>query len=152
MMKPDLDIDTEKYSGHNIHNNMFIKTFPDPGNMKISLKMALPGAIVQAIDFPGMNIDFTTYVPDDIKKNSVSPVAPVAKINFMAASHDAAPSPRDERKPTQTVCAAYRSPMPWGFMAGRNAIRRRNGVMGHCVLKKKFHIILFHPPTVHFHP
>jgi hypothetical protein len=72
MMKPDLDIDTEKYSGHNIHNNihnnMFIKTFPDPGNMKISLKMALPGAIVQAIDFPGMNIDFTTYVPDDINR------------------------------------------------------------------------------------
>jgi hypothetical protein len=105
MMKPDLDIDTEKYSGHNIHNNMFIKTFPDPGNMKISLKMALPGAIVQAIDFPGMNIDFTTYVPDDIKKNSVSPVTSVAKINFIA---------------------------------GRDAIRRRNGVMGHCVLKKSF--------------
>ena len=65
-MKPD--IDTEKYSGHNIGNNMFIKTFSDPGNMKISLKMALPGAIVQEIDFPEMNIDFTTYVPDDIKK------------------------------------------------------------------------------------
>ena len=25
-----------------------------------------------------------------------------------------APSPGDERKPTQTVCAAYRSPIPWG--------------------------------------
>jgi hypothetical protein len=37
-MKPDTD--TEKYSGHNIGNNMFIKTFADPGNMKISLKMA----------------------------------------------------------------------------------------------------------------
>jgi hypothetical protein len=47
---------------------MFIKTFSDPGNLKISLKMALSGAIVQGIDFPGMNIDFTTYVPDDIKK------------------------------------------------------------------------------------
>jgi hypothetical protein len=65
-MKPD--IDTEKYSGHNIRNNMFIKTFSDPGNLKTSLKMALPGAIVQGIDFPEMNIDFTTYVPDDIKK------------------------------------------------------------------------------------
>ena len=67
-MKPDIETDTEKYSGHNIRNNMFIKTFSDPGNMKISLKMALPGAIVQAIDFPGMDIDFATYVPDDIKK------------------------------------------------------------------------------------
>jgi hypothetical protein len=34
MMKPDTDIDTEKYSSHNIHNTMIIKTFPDPGNMK----------------------------------------------------------------------------------------------------------------------
>jgi hypothetical protein len=59
MMKPDTDIDTEKYSGHNIRNNMFIKTFPDPGNMKN---------------------------------------------------------------------------------------------MGHCVLKKKFHIILFHPQITNFHP
>ena len=66
MMKPD--IDTEKYSGHNTGNNMFIKTFSDPGNMKTSLKMALPGAIVQGIDFPEMNINFTTYVPDDIQK------------------------------------------------------------------------------------
>jgi hypothetical protein len=66
MMKPD--IDTEKYSGHNSGNNTFIKTFSDPGNMKISLKMALTGAIVQGIDFPEMNIDLTTYVPDDIKK------------------------------------------------------------------------------------
>jgi len=40
------------------------------------------------------------------------------KSNLTAASHDAAPSPGDERKPTQTVCAAYRSPMPWGFMVG----------------------------------
>jgi hypothetical protein len=44
MMKPDIDIDTEKYSGHNIHNNMFIKTFSDPENMKI-------------FDFPEMNIE-----------------------------------------------------------------------------------------------
>jgi hypothetical protein len=109
MMKHDLDIDTEKYSGHNSHNNMFIKTF---------------------------------YVPDDIKKNAVSPVA---KINFMAASHDAAPSPGDERKPTQTVCAAYRFPIPWGFIAGRDAIRRWNGVMGHCVLKKISYYTF--PPT-----
>ena len=34
MMKRDTGIDTEKYSSHNIHNTMFIKTFPDPGNMK----------------------------------------------------------------------------------------------------------------------
>ena len=67
-MKPDIDTDTEKYSGHNSSNNMFIKTFSNPGNLKISLKMALPGAIAQAIDFPGMNIDFATYVQDDIKK------------------------------------------------------------------------------------
>ena len=68
MMKPDIETDTEKYSGHNSGNNMFVKTFPGPGNLKISLKMALPGAIVQGMDFPEMNIDFTTYVPDEIKK------------------------------------------------------------------------------------
>ena len=68
MMKPDIETDTEKYSGHKSGNNMFIKTFPGPGNLKMSLKMALPGAIVQGIDFPGMNIDFTTDVPDDSKK------------------------------------------------------------------------------------
>jgi hypothetical protein len=56
MMKFDMDID----SGHNIHNNMFIKTFSDPENMKILLKMALPKAIARAIDFSEMNIDFTT--------------------------------------------------------------------------------------------
>ena len=66
MMKPDTD--TEKYSGHSSGNNMFIKTSSDPGNLKISLKMALSGAIVQGMDFPGMNIDFTTYAPDDSKK------------------------------------------------------------------------------------
>jgi predicted transposase/invertase (TIGR01784 family) len=65
MMKSD--IDTGKDSGHNIHNNMFIKTFSDPENMKILLKMALPEAIVQAIDFSEINIDFTTYVSDDMK-------------------------------------------------------------------------------------
>ncbi len=41
MMKPDIDIDTEKDSGHNIHNNI---TFSDPENMKI-------------FDFPAMNIE-----------------------------------------------------------------------------------------------
>ena len=66
MMKPDKD--TEKYSGLNSRNNMFIKNFSDPVNLKISLKMALSGAIVQGMDFPGMNIDFTTNVPDEIKK------------------------------------------------------------------------------------
>jgi predicted transposase/invertase (TIGR01784 family) len=63
MMKLDMDIDI----GHNIHNNMFIKTFSDPENMKILLKMALPEVITMAIDFSEMNIDFTTYVSDEIK-------------------------------------------------------------------------------------
>jgi hypothetical protein len=67
MMKPD--IDTEKYRGHDIHNN--------------------------------------------IKKNSVSSVTFVAKIKFMT---------------------------------GRNAIRRRNGVRGQCVLKK-ISYYTFPPPN-----
>jgi len=33
---------------------------------------------------------------------------------FFVAGHDAAPSPGNERKPTQTVCAAYRLPSPRG--------------------------------------
>ena len=61
------DIDTGKESGRNIHNNMFIKTFSDPENMIILLRMALPEVIVSAIDFSEMNIDFTTYVSDDMK-------------------------------------------------------------------------------------
>ena len=44
MMKLDINIDTEKYSGHNIYHNMFIEIFSDPGNMKI-------------FDFPAMNIE-----------------------------------------------------------------------------------------------
>ena len=44
MMKPDINIDTENYNGHNIHHNMFIEIFSDPGNMKI-------------FDFPAMNIE-----------------------------------------------------------------------------------------------
>jgi predicted transposase/invertase (TIGR01784 family) len=67
MMTLDTDTDKDIVSGHNIHNNIFIKTFSDPENMKILLKMALPKAIVRAIDFSEMNIDFTTYVSDDIK-------------------------------------------------------------------------------------
>jgi predicted transposase/invertase (TIGR01784 family) len=67
MMTLDTDTDKDIVSSHNIHNNMFIKTFSDPENMKILLKMALPKAIVRAIDFSEMNIDFTTYVSDDIK-------------------------------------------------------------------------------------
>ena len=70
-LKTDTETDKtgtkDKVSGHNIHNNMFIKTFSDPGNMKILLKMALPEALSRAIDFSEMNIDFTTYVSDDIK-------------------------------------------------------------------------------------
>ena len=64
-MKLDKNLDLD--SGHNIHNNMFIKTFSDPENMKILLKMALPEAIALAIDFSDMEIGFTTYVSDDIK-------------------------------------------------------------------------------------
>jgi hypothetical protein len=67
MMKLDTDIDIDIERGHNIHNNMFIKTFSDPENMKILLKMALPEAIARAIDFSEMHIDFTTYVSDEIK-------------------------------------------------------------------------------------
>ena len=67
MMKSDKDTDTDIASGHNIHNNMFVKTFSDPENMKILLKIALPKAIARAIDFSEMNIDFTTYVSDDIR-------------------------------------------------------------------------------------
>ena len=81
MMKPDIETDTEKYSGHKSGNSMFIKTFSDPGNLKISLKMTMTGAIVQKIDFPEMNIDFTTYVPDDIKKKfHITLCHPPAKI------------------------------------------------------------------------
>lgn len=65
MMKLDKDINID--SGYNIHNNMFIKTFSNPEHMKILLKMALPKAIARAIDFSELNIDFTTYVSDDIK-------------------------------------------------------------------------------------
>jgi predicted transposase/invertase (TIGR01784 family) len=68
-LKTDTETDkaNDKVSSHNIHNNMFIKTFSDPENMKILLKMALPKALFQAIDFSEMNIDFTTYVSDDLK-------------------------------------------------------------------------------------
>ena len=38
----------------------------------------------------------------------------VSWIIFIAVPHDAAPSPGNEWKPTQMICAAYRSPMPWG--------------------------------------
>jgi hypothetical protein len=42
-------------------------------------------------------------------------VAKIRRLNRRGAcNHDAAPSPVDERKYTPTVCAAYRSPMPWG--------------------------------------
>jgi hypothetical protein len=34
---------------------------------------------------------------------------------FIVASHDAAPSPGDERKLTQTICAAYRVAAPRPF-------------------------------------
>ena len=58
---------TNKDSVHNAHNNLFIKTFSDVENVKILLNMALPGAVKNAIDFSTTEIDFTTYVSDDIK-------------------------------------------------------------------------------------
>ncbi|MCP5102130.1 MAG: Rpn family recombination-promoting nuclease/putative transposase [bacterium] len=52
---------------NNAHNNVFVKTFSDPENVKILLKMALPEAVKNAIDFSTTEIDFTTYVSDDVK-------------------------------------------------------------------------------------
>jgi uncharacterized protein YfaS (alpha-2-macroglobulin family) len=49
---------------------------------------------------------------------------------FIGAFHDAAPSPGDERNPTQTVCAAYRLPSPRGDKE-----------------EKKVHVIDVPPPT-----
>ena len=49
MMKSDLDKDGD--SGHNIHNNLFIKTFSDPENVKTFLTLALPEQVTRAIDF-----------------------------------------------------------------------------------------------------
>jgi predicted transposase/invertase (TIGR01784 family) len=54
-------------SGHNIHNNLFIKAFSNPENVKIFLKMALPEPIKNAVDFSKIKIEFTTYVSDEIK-------------------------------------------------------------------------------------
>ncbi|MFC2141281.1 Rpn family recombination-promoting nuclease/putative transposase [Acidobacteriota bacterium] len=61
------EIETDRHSGHNIHNNLFIKTFPDPENVKVFLKMALPESITSMIDFSEIDIDFTTYISDEIK-------------------------------------------------------------------------------------
>ncbi len=58
---------TNKDSIHNAHNNVFVKTFSDPENVKILLKMALPEAVKNAVDLSTTEIDFTTYVSDDIK-------------------------------------------------------------------------------------
>ncbi len=58
-------IDTENV--HHAHNNMFVKTFSDPENVKILLNMALPEAVKNAIDFSTTEIEFTTYVSDDVK-------------------------------------------------------------------------------------
>jgi len=65
-MKSDIDRD----SGHNIHNNLFIKTFSDPESVKVFLKMALPESIASNIDFSEIKIDFTTYISDEIKDYS----------------------------------------------------------------------------------
>jgi predicted transposase/invertase (TIGR01784 family) len=46
---------------------MFVKTFSDPENVKILLKMALPEAVKNAIDLSTTEIAFTTYVSDNIK-------------------------------------------------------------------------------------
>jgi predicted transposase/invertase (TIGR01784 family) len=52
---------------HKAHNNVFIKTFSDPENVKVLLKMALPEPIKNAVDFSKIEIDFTTYVSDVMK-------------------------------------------------------------------------------------
>ena len=40
---------------HKAHNNVFIKTFSDPENVKVLLKMALPEPIKNAVDYsPGL--------------------------------------------------------------------------------------------------
>jgi predicted transposase/invertase (TIGR01784 family) len=52
---------------HKAHNNVFIKAFSDPENVKVLLKMALPEPVRNAIDFSKIEIGFTTYVSDDIK-------------------------------------------------------------------------------------
>ncbi len=52
---------------HKAHNNVFIKTFSDPENVKVLLNMALPEPVRNVIDFSKIEIGFTTYVSDDIK-------------------------------------------------------------------------------------
>ena len=60
-MKVDRD------SVNNAHNNVFIKTFSDPENVKVFLKMALPEPVKAAIDFSEITIDPTSYISDEIK-------------------------------------------------------------------------------------
>jgi len=52
---------------HQAHNNLFIKVFSDPENVKTLLKMALPVSVKNAIDFSKIEIEFTTYVSDIMK-------------------------------------------------------------------------------------
>lgn len=62
-----MKLDIDKDSAHSIHNNLFVKTFSDPENVKVLLKMALPEAITRAIDFSKIKIAFTTYISDELK-------------------------------------------------------------------------------------
>ncbi len=64
-MEVDKDKNKDKIS--KAHNNVFIKTVSDPENVKVLLKMALPEPVKNAIDFSKIEIEFTTYVSDDIK-------------------------------------------------------------------------------------
>jgi predicted transposase YdaD len=68
MMKPDPDKNRDL--SHNIHNNLFIKTFSDPENVKIFLNLALPKQISNALDFSQIKIGFTSYISEDIKDYS----------------------------------------------------------------------------------
>lgn len=52
---------------HNVHNNVFIKTFSNSENERILLEMALPEPIKKVIDFSSITIDPTSYVSDEIR-------------------------------------------------------------------------------------
>lgn len=51
----------------NIHNNVFIKTFLDPENVRGLLQIALPEQIRNIINFSEIKIDPTSYISDEIK-------------------------------------------------------------------------------------
>jgi len=52
---------------HLAHNNMFLKTFSDPENVRVFLNIALPEPLREAIDLTEMEIEFTSYISDRLK-------------------------------------------------------------------------------------